>query len=100
MMIVAFVALMAAPIDTAAKAPRTAFAECLKQALAEARTQKVAADAFDAFARTQCATTEDALKKAVMAIDVRNGIARKDAADNARQEMDDYYVTARDHLAQ
>jgi hypothetical protein len=98
MMIVAFVASMAVPIDLAATAPRSAFVDCLRKAATDAKAQKVALDNFEAFARTQCAAPEEALKKAVMAIDLKNGISRKDAAENARLELNDYYVGAREHF--
>ncbi len=82
----------AAPIDLAASAPRAAFAACLKQAVSQAKSSKVAVDAFDAFVRGQCAASEADLRKAVIAIDVKNGVSRKDANENAELELEDYFL--------
>lgn len=84
----------AASVDTAASAQRGAFSTCLKEAVARAKSDKLASDAFDSFARAQCAGPEADLSKAVVALDLKNGISRKDAAENARLELDDYFVVA------
>lgn len=82
-----------ASADTSASAQRSALSKCLKEAAAKAKSDDVPAEGFDAFARAQCSAPEADLRKAVMAIDLRNGISRKDAAENANLDVDDYYLS-------
>jgi hypothetical protein len=94
MLIMAIASMFAAAsVDTAASAQRAAFSNCLKQAIASAKASKISVDAFDAYARGQCAAPEADLRKAVMSIDMKNGISRKDAAENAQFELNDYFVS-------
>lgn len=94
MIMVALASMLATTYaDTAASAQRAAFSTCLKEAIANAKSANVGLEAFNAFAKTQCAAQEAALRKAVMALDMKNGISRKDATDNADFEMNDYFVT-------
>ena len=93
MLLVVAVMFASAAADTSAAAPRKAFSDCLKQAVSQAKAQKVGADAFVAFARTHCSATEAALKKAVMAIDQKNGVSRKQALENAEIDVNDYFMS-------
>ena len=78
--------------DLAASVPREAFATCLKQAVSQAKSSKIAVNAFDAFVRGQCAASEADLRKAVIALDIKNGVSRKDANENADLELEDYFL--------
>lgn len=94
MIIVAIASMFAvATVDTAASAQRSALSKCLKESVAKAKSAKVEVGAFDAYMRSQCATQEADLRKAVIAIDVKNGISRKDAAENADLDVGDYFVS-------
>ena len=84
--------LAAAPLDTAASTQRSALSSCLKETLAKAKSEKVGTGDFEALMRSRCAEQEAKLREAVMAIDIKNGISRKDAAENAQMDVDDYYV--------
>lgn len=84
--------LAAASADTAASAQRSSLSNCLKQSVDRAKSEKVAVDAFEAYMHSQCAAPEGELRKAVIAIDVKNGISRKDAAENAELDVGDYFV--------
>jgi hypothetical protein len=97
MSIAAFAA--AATADLAAGSQREALSACLKEAIFKAKTDKVAADGFEAFARAHCATYEADLRKAVIALDIKNGISRKDAAANATLELNDYFLSAADRYS-
>ena len=92
MMMVIAALFAAASADTAASAQRSAFSKCLKESVAKAKSDKVALGAFEAFARSHCSAQEAALRKAVVALDMKNGISRKDANENAEFELDDYFV--------
>lgn len=94
MIIVAIASMFAvASVDTAASAQRSALSKCLKESVAKAKSAKVEVGAFDAYMRSQCAAQEADLRKAVIAIDVKNGISRKDAAENADMDVGDYFVS-------
>lgn len=94
MIMVAIASMFAtAYVDTAASAQRAAFSTCLKEAVAKAKSAKVELESFNAFAKSQCAAQEADLRKAVMALDIKNGISRKDAAENADFELNDYFVS-------
>jgi hypothetical protein len=78
-------------------APTTAFRGCLKQAGEKAKTEKVAADAIEAYIRNACTAQGDALKTAVVAFRVKNGMAKKAAAADAEMTIDDYVGTIVDN---
>lgn len=93
MMILTISALVAAAsADTSASAQRSALSACLKEAVASAKSEKVALGAFDAYMRSRCSSQESALREAVIAIDVKNGMSRKDAAEGAQLDVDDYFL--------
>ena len=71
-------------------APRDAFRTCLKQAKEKATSEKVAADAFEAYARDACSGKLATLKDALIGFSVKNGVARKTAANDANVTIDDY----------
>ena len=72
-------------------APRAAFGECLKQAAAKAKTDKMAPDAFTEFARTSCSAEAESLKSALVKFDVKYGIKRAQATADADVQIDDYF---------
>jgi hypothetical protein len=78
-------------------APTTAFRGCLKQAGEKAKNEKVAADAIEAYIRNACTAQGDALKTAVVAFRVKNGMAKKAAAADAEMTIDDYVGTIVDN---
>jgi hypothetical protein len=78
-------------------APTTAFRGCLKQAGEKAKTEKVGSDAIEAYIRNACTVQGDALKTAVIAFRMKNGMAKKAAADDAAMTVDDYVGTIVDN---
>lgn len=84
--------LAAASADTSASAERSALSNCLKETFAKAKSAKVEVAGFDSYVRSQCAAQEAALREAVIAIDRKNGISRKDAAENADLDVGDYFL--------
>jgi len=76
--------------------PTDAFRGCLKEASEKAGKEKVAGDAFEAYARNACGVQMGALKGAVVAFRVKNGMAKKAAADDANMTVDDYVATSVD----
>lgn len=78
-------------------APTTAFRGCLKQAGDKAKNEKVGGDAIEAYIRNACTVQGDALKTAVVAFRMKNGMAKKAAADDANMTIDDYVGTIVDN---
>lgn len=71
-------------------APRDAFRACLKQANAKATGDKVASDAFEAYILNACASQHEALKSAIIGFNMKNGMARKAASNDADLTVADY----------
>lgn len=78
-------------------APTTAFRGCLKQAGEKAKNEKVSGDAIETYIRNACTAQGDALKTAVVAFRIKNGMAKKAAADDAAMTIDDYVGTIVDN---
>lgn len=78
-------------------APTEAFRGCLKEATAKAKAEKVGGDAIEAYLRNACTVQMQSLKTAVVAFRVKNGMARKAAADDAEMTVDDYVATPVDN---
>jgi hypothetical protein len=67
------------------------FSDCLKQASAQARNQKVGIDGFVAFVRSNCATAESPFQASLVSANVSHGMSKKAAANDAASQIDDYY---------
>jgi hypothetical protein len=74
-------------------APTDSFRACLREASSKATGEKVAGAAFEAYARNACSAQMTALKSAVVAFRMKNGMARKAAAADADMTVDDYVAT-------
>src|SRR5215213_667397 len=83
--------------QAAVAAPTNAYKDCLKQASAQAKKDKVAGDSYEAFARNACAAQITALRDALIGFEVKNGIKRKDAATDADLTVDDYLASSVDN---
>jgi hypothetical protein len=81
----------------ASAADRRAYATCLKNAAVSAKAANVTVDGFKAYAHKACAQVESDLKSKLAAFNVRNGMGRKAAADDAQLQLDDYLFTAEDN---
>ena len=78
-------------------APTDAFRACLQEAAEKAGKEKVAGDAIEAYMRNACSVQMGALKGAVVAFRVKNGMGKKAAADDAEMTVDDYVATPVDN---
>ncbi len=83
-------AMYLAALQASINAPREAFWTCAKEQRGKAKDQKVAPDAFEAYLRNACGSQLEALRSAIDAVDVKNGMASKAAAADARSSVDDY----------
>jgi hypothetical protein len=77
-------------LQAAIDGPRQAFWACAKAQKSKANDQKIAPDAFEAFLRNACSNELQSLKSAIAATDVKNGMGRKAAADDASSSLSDY----------
>jgi len=93
-------AIYAAAFQTsAANDARSAFRACLKQASVDAKGQKIANDAFSAFARQKCSAQESGFKSAMWNIDSKNKVSKKQSDSDAQLQVEDFLTTASDHYA-
>ena len=83
--------------QAAMAAPTNAYKDCLKQASTQAKKEKVAGDAYEAYARNLCGAQITALRDALIAFTVKNGMARKEAAKDADLTVDDYLLSSVDN---
>ena len=89
--------VIAAMVQSAAmNGQRQAFVTCLREAVASAKTDKVAGDAFDAYVRSKCAPIEQSFTASMVAFDLKNKVPRKQAASDAKLQIDDYVAGAVD----
>jgi len=63
----------------------------------KAATEKVSGDAYEAWVRDACVGQLAALRNAIIAFNVKNGMSRKDAASDADLTVDDYVASSVDH---
>ena len=77
-------------------APTQVFRNCLHDASDKALKEKVAGDAFEAYARNACGVSMGSLKSAVVAFRMKNGMGKKAAGDDAEMTVDDYVATSVD----
>ncbi len=83
--------LIAALVQSAAiNSQRDNFISCLERATESAKAQKMTADALEPHLRASCASVEESFKAALIAFDVKNKIARKQAATDAKLQADDF----------
>ena len=97
--LVAASAIFLVATQAAIEAPTKAFRACLKQAGDKAKSEKVAAAGIEAYIRNACASQGDTLKSTIVSFRVKNGMARKSAADDAEMTVDDYVATIVDNYA-
>ena len=71
-------------------APRMAFVDCLKQTSAKAKSANVPAAQYAAFVKSNCAPQVEAYRSAMISFDVKNGIKRPKATEDADFQIDDF----------
>ncbi|HET6534763.1 MAG TPA: hypothetical protein VFG41_01160 [Sphingomicrobium sp.] len=77
--------------------PTKEFRDCLHDAAAKATSNKVSADGIEAYLQSACTVPMGALKDAVVAFRLKNGMSKKAAADDAQMTIDDYVGTSADN---
>lgn len=95
-LVIASAISVAAVQNAAANSARSALTDCLRSAVAQAKSAKVAPDAVVAQMKQACGAQAEKLKTALVAIDLKNGISRKQASADADLQLEDYYMTQED----
>jgi len=95
--LIAASAMFLAASQAAVAAPTNAYKNCLKQASTQAKKDKVAGDAYEAYVRNACSAQITGLRDALIAFEVKNGTKRKDAATDADLTVDDYLASSVDN---
>lgn len=90
-------AIALAALQATISGPTSSFRECLRDSAAKATTEKVAADAIEDYLRNACTVQMGALKNAVIAFRVKNGMSHKAAVDDAEMTVEDYVSTPADN---
>lgn len=86
--------IAAAMVMQAGAADRTAYRTCLNEAVASAKGAKIGVDAFKDYARKTCAAVEGGFKSKLVSFNVKNGMSKKTAAEDAEVQLEDYVYTA------
>ena len=90
--------LIAALVQTAAiNGQRDKFISCLEAAEAIAKTQKMAPEALEAHLRQSCAAQEASFTASLVAFDLKNKVARKQATADAKLQIDDFVSGTVEH---
>ncbi len=79
--------------SAAAVSARQELVTCLRKAVDDAKTQKLAADGFAGFAKQQCSTQQSKLKAAIWAFDSKNKVSRSQSEADAEAQIEDYVST-------
>ena len=90
-------AVYLAGLQASITGPRMAFGNCLKQAEASAKAQKVSLDAYADFLRTACSAQGDKLKAALVAFDVKNGVGRSRASNDAAADVTEQFSASQEN---
>lgn len=86
--------IAAAMTMQAAAADRSAYVSCLKDAVTSAKSANVGVDAFKDYAHKACASVEQGFKAKLVSFNVKNGMSKKAAAEDADVQLEDYVYTA------
>jgi hypothetical protein len=87
-------AMYLAGLQASITVPRIAFNNCLKKAEASAKAEKVGADNYADYLRNACAAEGNRLKTALIAFDVKNGVARGRAAADAENDITEGFASS------
>lgn len=99
MLVLTSILVSAALQAAVAAAPRKAYNDCLKTAVTEALKTKVPTDGFADFAHKHCAAYESSFKTGLVNFNVKNGMSKASAADDAQLQIDDYVFSAEQRYA-
>ena len=80
--------------SAAADGARSTLRTCIKEAATEAKTQKMASDAFSTFAMQKCTSQAATFRSAVWAFDSKNKVSKKQSESDANFQIEDFVSSA------
>jgi hypothetical protein len=83
-----------AALQASINAPREAFRTCLKQASSKASGEKVTADAYEAYVRSNCSGELGSFKGAVVKFDMGNKMSKKASDEDADSMIADFVASS------
>jgi hypothetical protein len=95
--IVGVSAIALSMLQASITAPTESFRGCLREAAMKAQSDKVTGDKIEDYLRGACTTQMGALKDALVAFRLKNGMNKKEAASDAEMTVDDYVSTPADN---
>jgi hypothetical protein len=90
-------ALYISALQAGIAGPTTSFRGCLREAVSKAKTDKVPANAIEAYLKKACTAQMGSLDEVLIAFRMKNGMTRKAAASDAAMTVDDYISTPADN---
>ena len=84
-------------VQASISAPTDAFRGCLRDAATKAKDEKVSGDGIETYLRNACTGKMSALKAALVAFRLKNGMSQKAASSDAQMTIDDYVATPADN---
>ena len=84
-------------VQASISAPTDAFRGCLREAATKAKDEKVSGDGIETYLRNACTGKMSALKAALVAFRLKNGMSQKAASSDAQMTIDDYVATPADN---
>lgn len=98
-LVMSSVIMLAAVQSAATNGARDAFRSCVKEAAAQAKTNKVGADVFQDFAKTHCTAQKANFVAAMWAFDSKNKVSKKQSEADADLQVEDILVSASEKYA-
>ena len=93
-LVMSSVIMLAAVQSAAVNSARDGLRNCFKEALTQAKTDKVAKAGFQPFARGRCAAQENSFTAAVWAFDSKNKVPKKQSNADAQLQIEDFLIMA------
>jgi hypothetical protein len=95
--VIAVPAIALSLLQASVVAPTQSFRGCLRDAATKASDEKVSGDNIEAYLKNACTIQMGALREALIAFRLKNGMNHKNAAADADMTVDDYVSTPADN---
>ena len=97
MIVLGISAIALAMMQATIAGPTKEFRGCLHDAAEKATSDKVGGDSIETYLQDACKVQLGALRDAVIAFRLKNGMSKKAAVDDAQMTIDDYVGTSADN---